>query len=171
MRKVILFIASSLDGFIASSDGSVDWLFTDQDYGYKRFYRSIDTVLMGRKTYAQMMRLWGYQYSGKKGYVFTRSRRPKVNKHVEFVSENIPKFVRDLRKRKGKDIWLVGGAEIATILLNARLIDRIDLFIHPIIVGRGIPLFHAIKPLNRLTFMRKKSFDSGLIQLSYRIKV
>ena len=171
MRKVVLFIASSLDGFIASSDGSVDWLFTDQDYGYKRVYRSIDTVLMGRKTYAQMVKLWGYQYNEKKGYVFTRSRRSKGNKHVEFISENIPKFVRALRKREGKDIWLVGGAEIATILLNAGLIDRIDLFIHPILIGNGIPLFHAIKPLNKLIFMHKKSFDGGLIQLSYRINI
>ena len=170
MRKVVLFIASSLDGFIASSDGGVDWLFTDQDYGYKRFYRSIDTVLMGRKTYAQMIGQWGYPYKEKKAYVFTRSRRTKGNKHVEFISGNIPKFVRELKKKAGLDIWLVGGAEIATILLNARLIDKMHLFIHPMIIGRGIPLFHTIKPLNKLLLVKKKFFDTGLIQLSYRIK-
>jgi len=168
MRKVKLFIASSLDGFIASEDGSVDWLPTDGDYGYKKFYDSIDTVLMGRKTYDQILGFGEYPYSGKKGYVFTKD--PKIGKdsNVEFVSEVID-FTSGLVASPGEDIWIVGGAEIITILLNSDLIDEIILTIIPIVIGKGIPLFNDIKKEVKLQLVNSTDYKDGLVQLHYKL--
>ena len=107
MRKIVLFIASSLDGYIARSNGDIDWLFTDQNYGYSKFLDSIDTVLMGRKTYEQVLTFGEYPYQEKKSYVFTKNLDFKATSDVEVVT-NLEKFVNDLRLLEGKK-YLVGG--------------------------------------------------------------
>ena len=144
MRKVKLFIASSLDCYIAREDGGIDWLFTDADYGYTKFYDSIDTIIVGKKSYDQSLTLDEYPYKGKKVYVFTRKKVRKKNNNneqdVEYIDTNIQDFVTTLTQSIGKDIWLLGGGEIVSILLNADLVDEIILSIHPIILGTGIPL-------------------------------
>ncbi len=170
MKKIILFIASSLDGHIAREDHSIDWLFTDQDYGYKEFYGSIDTVLMGMTTYQKMLEMGsGYHYKGKKGYVFSRDKKIKKDENVEFVSEIVP-FVKKLKNTNGeKAIWVVGGSEIISVLLNAKLIDEFLIFVHPIILGKGIPLFKNINSKAKLRFVKSKSYSSGLVKLHYKI--
>jgi dihydrofolate reductase len=152
MRKIKLYIASSLDSYIASENGSIDWLFSNADYGYTKFYDSIDAILVGRKTYDQSLKFDEYPYKGKKVYVFTRRTKGKKknnNTHgVEYIDEDIPGFARHLVQQSSvekKDIWLLGGGEIVSILLNAGLVDEIILTIHPIILGKGIPLFSNIK--------------------------
>ena len=170
MRKIKLYIASSLDSYIASEDGSIDWLFTDEDYGYAKFYDSIDTILVGRKTYDQSLEFDKYPYKGKKVYVFTRGTEGKKNTHyVEYIDADIPSFVRHLLQSVGKDIWLLGGGEIVSILLNAKLVDEIILSIHPIILGRGIPLFSNIKKHVKLQLLESNPFGSGLVQLCYGV--
>jgi len=163
MRKVRLFIASSLDGYIAREDGSVDWLFSDADYGYSEFYGSIDTVVMGRKTYEKSLEFEEHPFRGKKVYVFSRSVKEKG---VEFVSDVVG-FMKKLVRSKGKDIWLVGGSEIVSIFLNEGLIDEIILSIHPVILGRGIPLFKNVQKEVWLKMQKSVSFDSGLVQIHY----
>jgi dihydrofolate reductase len=172
MRNVRLFIASSLDCYIARKDGGIGWLFTDADYGYTRFYDPIDTILIGRKTFDQSLTFDEYPYKGKKVYVFTR--KSKYNKNyqddIEYTHINVPGFVRHLTQFKGKDIWLVGGGgQIISILLNAGLVDEIILSIHPIILGRGIPLLRNISSQVALKLEKSMSFESGIAQLYYKV--
>ena len=165
MRKVKLFIACSLDGYIARQDGSVDWLFTDQDYGYRRFLSSVDTVLMGRKTYEKAIEL-GDTFKGKEAFVFTKKRMASPLANVRFVRSPIP-FARRLRKRKGRGIFLVGGGQIVREFLGAGLIDEMMVFVHPVILGGGIPLFRQGKE-TVLEAVEARMFDSGLVMLRYR---
>ena len=176
MRKIKLYIASSLDSYIAGENGSIDWLFSDGDYGYAKFYDSIDTILVGRKTYDQSLTFEEYPYKGKKVYVFTRSTEEKENKNVtydvEYIDEEIPSFARLLIQQSSvekKDIWLLGGGEIVSILLNAGLVDEIILSIHPIILGKGVPLFPSIKKRVKLQLQQSIPFESGLVQLCYYV--
>jgi dihydrofolate reductase len=146
MRRIKMFIASSLDGFIAREDGSIDWLFTDDDYGYQEFYESVDAVIMGRKTFEKGLELGGgiNPTKDKKNYVFSRNQQSlggmEKDDEVEFVGKDVRKFVEQLVDSSGKDIWLVGGSEIISILLKADLVHDIILSIHPKILGKGIPL-------------------------------
>src|SRR5438093_2485608 len=126
MKKVILFIASSLDGFIARRDGTIDWLFTGSDYGYAQFYDSIDTVLVGRKTFDQVLEFSKSPFENKKCFVFTRQTNlsNQNSQNMQF-SHNIIETVGQLIRSSGKDIWLVGGSEIILVLLNAEMINEI----------------------------------------------
>lgn len=161
MSKITLYIASSLDGFIARKNGEVDWLFTDHDYGYSEFYKKIDAVVMGSNTYKQALS-FGESYKGKECYVFSRKKRGKKG-NVTFVSEDIKKFVKRL---KG-NVWLVGGSQIIREFLNRNLIDEYRIFIHPILLGNGIPLFQGNFPEIKLKFIGAKSYSSGLAELRY----
>lgn len=169
MTKVVLNIALSLDGFIACPNEEIDWLFHDQDYGLKEFYSRIDTTLMGRKTYVLMMKMGGNPYPQIRNYVFSRDRTRKNDGENVFISENIPGFVQELKAASRKDIWVLGGGEIASVFLDLHLIDEMILSIHPIILGDGIPLFHRTdKRLDfRLTDCR--TYSSGLVELYYEI--
>ncbi len=167
MRKVILFIASSLDGFIARKSGKIDWLFTDQDYGYSDFLKTIGVVIMGRKTYEQALTFGEYPYKGVEGYVFSRTRAGAKDENVAFVSGDIASFVKALKAKPGKDIWLIGGAGVIQPFLERDLIDEFSISIHPIMLGDGIPLFRAPFPTKKLRFMDCRPFDTGLIQVTY----
>ncbi len=169
MRKVKLFIADSLDGYIARRDGSVDWLFTDGDYGMAAFVKSVDTALMGRKTYAMALRLGGIPDSpgGIKYYVFSRSPQTSSDKKVEFVSSDVQSFVESLCQAEGKDIWLMGGGELIASFLKERLIDEIILTVHPVILGAGIPLFRGEHPQTDLKLVSCRSHKNGIVQVHY----
>lgn len=163
MRKIILFIATSLDGFIAGKNDEMDWLFHDQDYGYKAFYNSVDTVIMGRKTYDIALKLEKEPFKDKKIIVFSR------NNKVEYIQSPVD-FIKELKKQKGKDIWLVGGSEIVSILLNNNLINEMRIFIHPIIIGKGKELFKDIKNEIKLELIETKHYDSGLVEVNYVVR-
>ncbi|HJU34126.1 MAG TPA: dihydrofolate reductase family protein [Nitrososphaera sp.] len=176
MRKIKLYIASSLDSYIARENGKIDWLFSDEDYGYAEFYDSIDTILVGRKTYDQSLKFDTYPYHGKTVYVFTRNNGEKANKNyaqdVKYIDDEITGFARSLTQQSSdekKDIWLVGGGEIVSIMLSAQLVDQIILSVHPIILGKGIPLFNNIKEGVNLRLQKSIPFRSGLVQLYYYV--
>lgn len=168
MRKIVLFIATSLDGFIAGKNGDTDWLFTDGDFGYKEFYNSIDTTIMGYNTYFFISQFEQFPYPDKKNYVFSRSNREPDGKPVEIVFSDVVEFARELREQEGKNIWLVGGSQINSILLNAGLIDQMIISIHPVALGQGIKLFKE-EDLKYLQFklVDHKVFERGLVQLTY----
>ena len=170
MRPVILYIADSLDGYIARTDGRVDWLFSDADYGYTDFLKSIDTIVMGRKTYDQLLTFGEYPYRGKEVYVVSRSRAGQRDENVTFVGEEIVKKIRTLRAGDGNGIWLVGGSQLIRLFRAERLIDEIIVSIHPILLGTGIPLFMPLGLETPLEFVSSESFPSGLVQLRYQVK-
>jgi dihydrofolate reductase len=169
MRKIVLFIASSLDGYIARTSGDIDWLFTDQDYGYSEFFASVDTVIMGRKTYEQVLTFGEYPYKGMKSYVFTKNPLFQADNNVELVTEDTKKFVDDLRQADGKNIFFVGGAQLIFDFMNKNLVDELILSIHPIVLGEGIPLFVNQTNPHSLRLTKCQTYSSGLVQLSYDI--
>lgn len=172
-RNVILYLAESLDGFIAEPDGSTAWLSalgsSAADDAYQRFYASIDTVLMGRKTYQRALRLAGsYPYSDKESYVFSTTLHD-TDDPTTVVAGNVPGFVRQLKAQKGKDIWLVGGADIFTELLQAGLIDELIITIAPVLLGEGISLVASgINDVN-LSLTNVEKLDQ-LTALHYSVK-
>ncbi len=169
MRKVNLFIACSLDGYIAGPKGEIDWLFSDGDYGYAKFYKSVDAIIMGRKTYELSLGFDKWPHPGKKTYVLSRRKSNKADTRVEFASNGV-ELTKKLLKEKGKLIWLVGGGQAIKDLLNANLIDEYVISIHPVILGSGIPLFTGIKKQHGLKLHGVEKFNSGLVQLKYMAK-
>lgn len=170
-RKVILYSAVSLDGFIAREDGSIDWLSfiesPNEDHGYKAFYQQISVTLMGRKTYEQVLGFPGqFPYSETTNYVFSRQKQPS-NDLVHFIPDQAEEFVKRLKEQTGKDIWLIGGAELNTVLLNAGLIDEMILSIIPIVLGKGISLFGRQAIEQQFKHMNTKTFPTGCVQIQY----
>ena len=145
-RNVVLFVAVSLDGYIARRDGSVDWLIMDPAIDLGGYCRAFDVILMGRKTLDVALGLGGGpQPMGKTaGYVFSRTKPPGKRDGVEYVNRPPVELIRELRARPGKDIWLMGGGELARDFLKEDLLDRMDLGIMPVLLGEGIPLFPGV---------------------------
>jgi dihydrofolate reductase len=165
MRKIQLFIATSLDGYIARPDGGIDWLFHDGDYGYRKFYAGIDTVVMGRKSWELARTLEQTPFAGKRIIVF--SRKLKSSPDAEIARGNVRAFVRKLRQTKGRNIWLLGGAKLVRDFVAADLIDDYIISVHPILIGSGIPLFLKNGRDTKLKLRSAKAFKSGLVQLTY----
>lgn len=166
MRKLVLLIATSLDGYIAGPSEEIDWLFSDQDYGYAKFFASIDTVIMGRKTYELALSFDADPYPGTRAFVFTRAPH-RADPHAAFIAGDIAHFISKLKQDAGKNIWLIGGAEIVAECLRQALIDEFVISIHPIVLGAGIALFRATLPKTKLQLVGSESFASGLVQLTY----
>lgn len=166
MRKVKLFIATSLDGYIAGPEGETDWLFMDgNDYGYTPFYDSIDTTLSGHETHKLTLTFGDYPYPDKTNYVFSRS--PQLSTpHVTFIQEEPALFVENLKQQPGGDIWLVGGGQINTLMLNADLIDELIQSIHPVVLGQGLPLFAPTAKQTEFKTTGCVAYESGLVQIT-----
>lgn len=162
MGDIILYIGSSLDGFIARKSGAVDFLFTDQDYGYSEFYKKTDIVVMGSKTYRQALS-FGETYKGKKCYVFSRKKKGSVG-NITFIGEG----ARRLVQRLDGNVWLVGGSQAIREFLKHNLIDEYRIFVHPLLLGEGIPLFQGSFKEIKLKFIGAKSYSSGLVELKYK---
>jgi dihydrofolate reductase len=168
MRDVCYFVACSLDGFIATLDDGIDWLFADDDYGFSEFYRSVDCLVMGRKTFDVSMSFDEYPYARRKAYVFTRRPGESPVPEATFVREDPARFVKRLKHEPGGRIWVVGGGAIAAALMAAGLIDEISLTIHPITLGNGVPLFEKHGARSGWKLHSTRSYSNGLIQATYR---
>ena len=180
MRKIIVYIAVSADGYIARPDGDVEWLNRRPDtidYGMGEFYKTIDTVLFGRKTYD-----WAVNYSkthniqggvfdrSVANYIFSRNPPKDPAEGVEFVSEPLEPFIRKLRATPGKHIWMMGGGELIASFLDSGEIDEFDIHVIPVFIGEGIPL---IAPRQRdlpLRLLECRSFDDGVIRTRYSVR-
>jgi dihydrofolate reductase len=168
MREVSFFIAASLDGYIAGPNGETGWLFSDADYGYTPFLDSIDTLLMGRKTFEVLLTFGEYPYPEKRVLVFSRTVKTSPIKGVEMAAGDVSAVVQSLKSEAGKKIWLVGGFDLAGQLLKADLVDEMVLSLHPVLLGGGIPLFPKLeKPLQWHT-QKSESFQSGLVQITLK---
>jgi dihydrofolate reductase len=171
MRKIVLQLAVSLDGFIEGPNGEYDWCFTDQDYGMSEFYKRIDALFLGRKSYELMSGIEGDMMPGfpkLTEYVFSTTLT-EVKPGAVLINSDAEDKVRKIREEPGKDIWLFGGAGLTASLLKWRLIDEIILAVHPILLGSGKPLFSNISERIPLTLTESKPYSSGLVMLNYAL--
>jgi len=179
-RKIIVYIATSADGFIARGDGSVDWLDSPNhkgEYGMGGFYKSIDTILWGRKTCDMALEFQKKGVAGSafdtkvKNYVFTRKVLPSpAPAGVEFVSEPIKAFATRLRKKKGKNIWMMGGASIIASFLDEGEIDDFMIHVIPTFIGEGIPLIAPDRRTVPLKLISCTKFPDGVVKLHYAVR-
>ena len=175
MRKVTFGGAISLDNFLARADHSVDWLMWCDEAAAvtAEYWKTIDTILMGRKTYEVALRLGGEaapRSRGKHTYVFSRTLPSESHGELTIVSGDAAAFVDGLKRQPGKDICLMGGGELAASLFEARLIDEIRFSMHPVLLGAGIPLYHPMSRQNDLELLDVKIFKNGCVLASYRVK-
>jgi dihydrofolate reductase len=170
MRKIVLSVGISLDGYIARPDGAVDFLFMPKDYSMASFLASVDTMIMGRKTLEVGLKMSGGSLpaSSMATYVFSRSKPPGKGDGWTFVNESPVDFVSKLRKRPGKDIWHMGGGELAREFLKADLVDELHIGIIPVLLGEGIPLFPSGFPQRNFSLIENKTYSKGMIALRYQ---
>ena len=171
MRKVILGVAVSLDGFIEGPKGEYDWCFSDQDYGMANFMKSIDAIFMGRKTYDQALTMdAGNPWKGMMTYVFSNSVQEFKKKHTQLVFGDTRAKVMSIKSGSGKNIWMFGGAELTTSLMNDGLIDELWLSVHPVLLGAGKPLFSGLAGRVKTKLIDSKAYGTGLVSLKYEIE-
>lgn len=176
MRKISLFIAASLDGYIAKPNDDLSFLKIvekeGEDYGYAKFTDTIDTVIIGRKTYDYVLKEIGpyhYDNGSRDVYVITRNERASVGR-TTFYTGDLTKLVERLKSEQGKNIYCDGGAEVINELLKHDLIDEFIISIVPILLGNGTRLFKDGRPEQTLEFITAKTFETGLTQLHYKRK-
>jgi dihydrofolate reductase len=177
MRKIIVFIAASADGYIARPDGDVEWLNRRPDtidYGMEDFYKSVDTILFGRKTYD-----WAVDYAKTHdmpgsafdktvaNYIFSRNPPKDHAPGVEFVSESVESFAKRMRATPGKNIWMMGGGDLIRSFLDAGEIDEFDIHVMPVLIGEGIPLI-APRPRDApLRLLECRNYEDGVVRIRY----
>jgi len=171
MRKVTFGAATSLDNFIARKDGGVDWLLWNKEVSaiMESFWKTIDALLMGRRTYEVAARSGSAAYPGVKNYVFSRSLRQSQGRNVEVIREAVD-FVRELKMQKGKGICLMSGGLLAHSLFEADLIDELRVNIHPVLLGSGIPIFYQLERQIDLQLIGSQQLNNGCVVLTHRVK-
>ncbi|MGE5838090.1 MAG: dihydrofolate reductase family protein [Acidobacteriota bacterium] len=172
MRTVTFGAACSLDGFIARTDHSVDWLRWSKDVNAitQKFWKTIDAVVMGRKTFEVAVRNGGGAYPGVKNYVCSRTLKTSDNPAVKLITDDAPTFVSALKRDKGKGICVMGGGELASALFDADLIDEVGLNIHPVVLGSGIPMFPAVQRQIDLDLVESRQLEGGCVYVLYRVQ-
>jgi len=175
MRKVTFGGANSLDNYFARKDDGIDWLMWSDEAAsvMMDYWKTIDAVVMGRKTYEVGLKMSGGKgnpYPQIQSYVFSRTLKRSDHPGVQIIAEDAAEFVRKLKRRKGKDICVMGGGLLAKSLFEAKLIDEIGFNIHPVLLGSGIPLFHEMKRQINLELLDCKRFKNGCVYVSYRVK-
>jgi dihydrofolate reductase len=174
MRKLILGLAVTLDGYIEGPNGEFDWCFTDQDYGLNEFFTQIDAIFIGRKSYEVAQ-----QFAGSNGeiipdmpalaeYVFSKTLKSVKNGAI-LIAEDAMDEARRIKQQPGKDIWLYGGASLTEAMMNEGLVDELWLSVHPILLGSGRPLFAQSNSRASLTLIDSKVYPTGLLSLRYGI--
>ncbi len=185
MRKVVLGLGISLDGYIARKNGAVDWLSMDWDYDWTVFFKTIDVVLMGRKSWDVALAMTpkpkkkakskaSNPYGAMETYVFSNTLETSGVDGVEIISGNLKEFVENLKHKDGKNIWLSGGGELAKSFFDEGLVDEIYLGVTPILLGSGLPLFHELErevPLRLVScnICKHKKEDNAMIELIYEV--
>jgi dihydrofolate reductase len=170
MRKIILGVAVSLDGYIEGPNGEYDWCFTDQDYGLQSFFEKVDTVIYGRKSYEELQKMGGAppEWPTFKEYVFSRTLSPgKLPPEIVLISGDTREAIDRIRQEPGKDIWLFGGASLTASLMELGLVDILWLSVHPILLGTGKPLFPPHEGRRPLKLLDSTTYSTGLVSLTY----
>ncbi|NOU20059.1 MAG: dihydrofolate reductase [Bacteroidales bacterium] len=173
IRKLVLYIAMSLDGYIADANDDLSFLSMveqeGQDYGYSDFVKTVDTIIIGRKTYEKLISMgYNYPHTDKDVYIITRIERSPSGA-FKYYSGDLKELVLKLKGQQGKNIYCDGGAEIVNELLKNSLIDEFVISVIPIFLGGGIRLFKDGRPVQKLELLSTKQFNKGLVQLHYII--
>lgn len=176
MRKIILGLAVTLDGYIEGPNGEFDWCFTDQDYGLKEFFTRIDAIFIGRKSY-EMAQQYADSNNGELvpgmpamvEYVFSNTLK-SVKEGAELIAGDSIAEAGRIKAQPGKDIWLFGGASLSDALMKEGLVDELWMSVHPILLGSGKPLFRTQDTRTQLTLLESKTYETGLVSLRYSIK-
>jgi dihydrofolate reductase len=171
--KVIVFIAVSLDGFIAKQDGDIGWLSLvdnpHEDYGYSAFLQGIDALIMGRKTYDKVLSLGvNFLHKDKQTYIISTKQHKSDHDNISFYQGDLTKLLKELKGKFSKDIYIEGGGEIISELRRNHLIDEYIISTIPILLGNGIPLFKACDVEEKLKLISTKAYPSGLVQVHYQ---
>ena len=172
MRKVILGLAISLDGYIEGPNGEYDWCFTDQDYGLSEFFNQVDSLFIGRKSYELMQSMGENPSPGfpkMNEYIFSNTLT-EVKPGAILVKGDAAQEVKSILQQPGKDIWLFGGASLTAYFLEHNLVDQLWLSVHPILLGSGKQLFPHADHRRLLQLLESKTYDTGLISLKYELK-
>lgn len=170
MRKVVLGLAVSLDGFIEGPNGEYDWCVPNPEYDFNAFFSRFDTIFVGRKTYQMSSEMEGGPagFPKFKEYIFSTTL-DKVKDGATLIRGNTKAEVEKIKRDKGKDIWLFGGAGLTTSLMNSGLVDELSLAVYPVILGGGKPLFNNIKDRINLTLLDTKAYSTGTVSLTYAL--
>jgi dihydrofolate reductase len=170
MRRVRYVVAMSLDGYIAGPNGEADWIIMDPDIDFRALFEQFDTFLLGRRTFEGMGGAGGQQ--GAQTIVFSRTLRQQDYPNLTIVSQNPEQALADLRSKSGKDIWLFGGGSLFRSLLEARLVDAVEVSVIPVLLGEGIPLLPP-KPSSerfKLKLTSSRTFKTGIVSLEYAVE-
>jgi dihydrofolate reductase len=177
MKKVLLNLAVTLDGYIEGPNGEIDWCIMDDDMDFEEFLPGIDTIFFGRISYdawikyqpgpdapTAEMKMWNI-FDSKRKVVFTSQIRKDEN--AEYISSNLAEKVAEIKLQGGKDIWLFGGAKLVTSFIRLDLIDEYQLSVHPVALGSGKPLFKNLEQRLALRLIKTRQFRSGVVQMIY----
>ncbi|MBI1306719.1 MAG: dihydrofolate reductase [Bacteroidetes bacterium] len=172
-RKLWIYIASSIDGFIAAPGEDLSFLDSidhgENDYGYADFISKIDTVILGRKTYDWVMtQVEEFPHADKKTYVITRSSKPDIG-NISFYNGDLQTLIQRLKSEEGKDIFCDGGAEVIHELLKNQWVDELIISVVPILLGDGVRLFKDGRNLQKVELISSRSFSSGMVQQHWRL--
>ena len=171
MRRVLYRVAASLDGFIAGPNGEIDWIVPDPAVDFASLYASVDTVLLGRRTYELTLQPGAPHWpTGWRIYVCSRTLDATQHPDVTVVSGNVDATVAALRAESGRNIWLFGGGSLFASLLAADLVDDIELAIMPVLLGDGVPLAARGAPRSQLALTRSNASPSGVVTLHYEVQ-
>ena len=171
MRRVRYVVAMSLDGYIAGPNGEADWIIMDPEIDFRALFEQFDTFLLGRRTFEAMGGARSGGQSGVQTIVFSRTLRQQDYPNVNIVSEKPESVLADLTSKTGKDIWLFGGGSLFRSLLEARLVDAVEVSVIPVLLGEGIPLLPP-KPSSgrfKLKLASSRTFETGIVLLEYAV--
>lgn len=171
MRRIRYTVAASLDGYIAGPKGEADWIIMDPEIDFGALFAQFDTILMGRKTFEAMAAAGRSEMPGTKTFVFSRTLRQKDHPGVKIVAEKEREVIAALRAKPGKDIWLFGGGSLFRSLLDAKMVDTVEVAIIPVLLGSGIPLLPSIPKRTRLKLIHHKLYKkTGIVSLEYSVR-